>query len=408
MTETSLPAMAPPDPALSRKAAIVGVGETDYADDYRAARSRPPGYQPPGVEALVATAFERALDHAGLRRQDIDGLATSFIYGGPSPAETAGLLGLRPRLLMTNGHIMAGPLPVACAAIAQGRADTIAMVYCAASRAIGRQYGGATYAGGEGGPSSYYYYNPWGFSSQAAHWALMRTDYEARFGIAEAEMAAIAIQVREHAMATPQAIMTRPLTVADYMAARHIVRPMRLFDMCLVNDGAVCLIVSRAEKARDQVAAPVLVAGWGESKVRHGKMQAMVRERLAVQMRDAGAQALAMAGIGLADIGHFEAYDVSTMHLVNQIEGYGFAPAGEGIAFCRAGNMTAGGRLPTNTDGGNLSGAYMHGWSQCAEVVRQLMHQAGDRQIAGLRHAMSSLVQTDQAHPIIYEGTAGQ
>jgi hypothetical protein len=151
----------------------------------------------------------------------------------------------------------------------------------------------------------------------------------------------------------------------------------------------------------------VLVAGWGESKVQHSKLNAMVRERLAVQMREAGSQALAMAGIDLAAIGHFEGYDVSTMHLVNQIEGFGFAKAGEGIDFCRAGEMTLGGRLPTNLSGGNLSGAYMHGWSQCAEVVRQLMHQAGPRQIAGVRHAMSALVQTDRAHPIVYEGTVG-
>jgi len=407
MAETSVLAMPPPLRDLSRKAAIVGVGETDYHDDYRAERAKAPGYEPPTAEALVTTAFERALAHAGLRREDIDGIATSYTYGGPSPAETAALLGLQPRHLMVNGNIMAGPLPVACAAIAAGKADTIAMVYCVASRAIGRQYGGATYVGGQGGPSSYYYYHPWGWSSQAAHWALMMTHYQTQYGIDEANMAAIAIEIRNHAIATPQAVMTQPLDEAAYLASRYIVRPLHLFDMCLVNDGAVCLIVSRADKARDQVAAPVLVAGWGESVVRHSKFEAMVRERLALQMQDAGAQAFAMAGLDLATIGHFEAYDVSTMHLVNQIEGYGFAQAGAGIDFCRAGEMGLGGRLPTNMAGGNLSGSYMHGWSQVAEVVRQLRHEAGPRQVPDLRYAMSSLVQTDQAHPIIFEGTAG-
>jgi acetyl-CoA acetyltransferase len=391
---------------LSRKAAIVGVGETDYGDDYRAERAKAPGYQPPGLERLVTTAFERALDHAGLIRADIDGLTTSYIYGGPSPEDAANLLGVRPKFLLANGNIMAGPLPVACAAIAEGKADTIAMIYCADSRASGRQYGGATYGDVGGTPSSYYYHHPWGWSSQAAHWALMRTAYQDQYGIAEEAMAAIAIQVREHATMTPQAIMTSKLTVADYIASRYIVRPMHLFDMCLVNDGAVCLIVSRTERARDQVEAPVLVAGWGESKVKHSKLHAMVRERLSIQMRNAGDQALAMAGIALADIGHFEGYDVSTMHLVNQLEGFGFAEPGHATAFCKTGEMTLGGRIPTNMAGGNLSGAYMHGWSQSAEVVRQLMGQAGARQIAGLRYSMSSLVQTDQAHPIIYEGTA--
>ena len=75
-------------------------------------------------------------------------------------------------------------------------------------------------------------------------------------------------------MAAP--VLRKPLTVDDYIASRYT---LHLFDLCLVNDGAVCLIVSRADKARDQVPNPVLVAGWGESKVRSNKLDAMVRER---------------------------------------------------------------------------------------------------------------------------------
>lgn len=398
--------MPPPDRAMSRKAAIVGVGETDYHADYRAERAKAPGYEAPTVEELVVTAFERALDHAGLTRGDIDGLSASFTYGGPPPDDLAVLLGIEPSYRIANGNIMAGPLPVVCADIAAGKADTVAMIYSVASRAIGRQYGG-TGPGSlpPGGPSSYYYHHPWGWSSQAAHWALMFSQYQAQFGVTEEDLAAVAIQVRQHASATPGAVMQEPLSVEAYMASRYIVRPLHLFDLCLVNDGAVCLIVSRADKARDQVAAPVLVAGWGESKVKQDKMHAMVRERLRVQMQDAGAQAFDMAGLTPSDVQHFEGYDASTMHLINQVEGFGFAKPGEGIAFCQDGQMAIGGRLPTNTGGGNLSGSYMHGWSQIAEIVRQLRHEAGSRQISGARHAMSSLVQTDQAHPILFEGT---
>ena len=70
--------------------------------------------------------------------------------------------------------------------------------------------------------------------------------------------------------------------------------------------------------------------------------------------------------------------------------------------------MTLGGCIPTNMGGGNLSGSYMHGWSQIAEVVRQLRHEAGVQQIAGLRYSLSALTQTDQTHPIIFEGTVGR
>jgi acetyl-CoA acetyltransferase len=395
--------MPPPSRDLSRKAAIVGIGETDYNLDYQAVRAKPPGYEPPTPESLATTAFERALADSGLKRSDIDGVSVSFTYGGPDPASMAQMLGLKPRYMIENGNIMAGPLPVVCADIAAGKADTVAMIYAVASRAIGRQYGGSTYTADPRTPASYYYYHPWGWSSQAAHWALMFTYYQATYGVTEEDLAAVAMQVRRNAMATPNAVMQTPISLEDYMASRYIVRPLHLFDLCLVNDGAVCLIVSRADRARDLPHAPALVAGWGVSKIKTDKMHYMVRERLRPQMQDAGAQALAMAGLALSDIGHFEGYDASSIHLINQVEGYGFVEPGAGLAFCKDGQMAPGGALPVNTGGGNLSGSYMHGWSQVVEVARQLRHEAGARQVAGLQVSMSSLAQTDQAHPIVFE-----
>ena len=55
-------------------------------------------------------------------------------------------------------------------------------------------------------------------------------------------------------MANPNAVMQSPMSIEQYMKSRYIVRPLHLFDMCLVNDGAVCLIVRRADKARDLAA----------------------------------------------------------------------------------------------------------------------------------------------------------
>jgi acetyl-CoA acetyltransferase len=396
-------AMPPASRELSRKAAVIGVGESDFGADYKAERAKAPGYQAPELEDLLQTAFDRALADSGLSRGDIDGVSVSYTYGGPPPEDMARQLGLKPRYAVANGNIMAGPLPRVCAAIAAGEADVVAMIFGVASRSAGRQFGGNTFPpGGGGAPSSYYYYHPWGWSSQAAHWALMFSHYMAAYGVGEEDLAAVAMQVRDHAGRNPNAVMQKPFTVADYMASRYIVRPLHLLDICLVNDGAVCLIVSKAELAKGAGKPPVLVAGWGESKVRGDLLRIMVQQRLRPIIADAGAQALAMADVALADIGHFAGYDASSIHLINQVEGYGFVAPGEGLAFCQAGGMALGGRIPTNTDGGNLSGSYMQGWSQVVETVRQLRGEAGARQVAGLDVAMTSLAQTDQAHPIIY------
>lgn len=390
---------------MSRKAAIVGVGETDYNVDYKAARkaskNKDPNYRPPTPESLAATAFERALADSGLQRKDIDGLSVSFLYGGPGAEETARLLGLEPRHLIENSGIMAGPLPAACAAIAEGRCDTVAMVYAVASRAMGRKFGGRVFEEGPA-PTSYYYYHPWGWSSQAAHWALIWQYYQETYGATEEDLGAVAVQLRNNAMATPHAIMQKPLSIEDYCASRYVVRPLHLYDLCLVNDGGVCLIVSRADKARDLSHTPVLVGGWGEAKILEDKLHTLVRERLQPQFREAGRQALEMAGLSLSDVQHFEGYDASTMHLINHVEGHGFVEPGAGLDFCKQGHMAIGGHLPVNTAGGMLSGSYMHGWNHVAEITRQLRHEAGERQIKDVEVSMFSLAQTDQVHPIIF------
>jgi hypothetical protein len=196
--------------------------------------------------------------------------------------------------------------------------------------------------------------------------------------------------------------MQAPLSIQDYLASRYIVRPLHLFDLCLVNDGGVCLIVRRADLARGLPQVPVLVAGWGESKIKSDKMHYLVREGLRPQMQDAGAQALDMAAMQLSDVQHFEGYDASTIHLISQLEGYGFVEPGGGLEFCKQGEMAAGGKLPVNAGGGMLSGSYMHGWGHVAEITHQLRHDAGARQIKGVETSMFSLAQTDQAHPVIF------
>ena len=385
---------------LSRRAAIVGVGETDYADDYRAARAQEAGYTPPDAASLVPKAFERALADSGLKREDIDGLSVSYTYGGPSPEETAKLLGIQPRYMERSGGIMAGVIPPAVEAIQSGKCNTIALVYAVASRAIGRRYGGETYTGE--GISSYYYYHPWGWSSQAAHWALMFQYYQSTYGATEEQLGSVALTLRQHAMLNPNAIMRTPLTIQDYLDSRYIVRPIHLFDMCLVNDGGVCLILRRTEMAYDMAHVPVLVAGWSDVHVHKRKLHYMVKDRLRTQMQEAGGQALGMAGLSLGEIQHFQGYDASSIHLINQVEGYGFCRPGEGLDFCREGNMSLGGKLPVNTSGGMLSESYMHGWNHVVEATRQLRHEAGSHQIKGVQSSMFSLATTESATPIIF------
>ena len=401
MAEASQVMMPPSSREASRRVAIVGVGETDYRADYQAQRAKAPGYEPPTAEGLATKAFTRALEETGLDASQIDGLCLSFLYGGPDPAEIAAHLGLNPRYAIAQGGIMAGILPRVCADILAGKATTVAMIYGVTPRQMGRTYGGNTYKSDELTPSSYYYYHPWGWSSQAAHWAMTYRHYQQQYGIDEGDLGAVAVQLRCNAIAHPDAVMQKPLTQEEYLAARFIVRPLRLFDMCLVNDGAVCLIVTTTERPRDLAKPPVLVAGWGEAKVKTGKFDALIRQRLRPQLQEALRQTLDMADTDVTAIQHFEGYDPASFHLVNQIEGYALVPPGEGLARFKSGDLAVGGTLPVNTGGGMMSGSYMHGWNLAAEAVRQLRHEATGRQIDGVQTSLMSVAQTDQAHPVL-------
>lgn len=397
--------MTPMPPSLrenSRRASIVGVGETDYRKDYLAERQRPEGWLPPIIDDLCKLAFDRALADSGLSHSDIDALAMHYTFGGPEPDEIARHLGISPEKAWVNGHIFAGPLPNIVGRIISGEVRTVAMVFGIGNRSSGRQFGGNTYSAGMAGPSSYYYYHPWGWSSQAAHWAMMATRYFEKFDKREEDLGNVPQTVRKHAALNENAIMQAPFTIDEYMASRYIVRPLHLYDICLVNDGAVCLIVTAAERARDMAKTPIDVAGWSESYITHDKMRQMVEDRLRPQIQAAGDEALAMAGLSVDDIGHFEGYDVSSIHLVNQLEGFGFTPDGTGIDFCIDGQITLGGRIPTNIAGGNMSANYMQGWGQIPEIVRQLRGEAGARQITGLNASLSAMTQTDCVHPVIY------
>jgi acetyl-CoA acetyltransferase len=176
---------------------------------------------------------------------------------------------------------------------------------------------------------------------------------------------------------------------------------LHLFDICLVNDGGVCLILRRADMATDLGHTPVEVAGWAHAKVASNKMQYLVRDRLRPQFQEAGHRAFAMADLSLSDVDHFQGYDASSIHLINQTEGYGFTEPGTGLEFCKSGGMDLDGALPVNTSGGMLSESYMHGWNHVVEAVRQLRHEAGSRQVADVRTSMFSLATTESAHPLL-------
>jgi acetyl-CoA acetyltransferase len=364
---------------LANQVAVVGVGETDYPDDYRRVRA---GERYSDAYGYATTALKRALADAGLSRADVDGL----IVGPPLAYERmAEIIGLEPRWAAKAdaiGSIFEGVL-----AIASGLAECVALVYGNDQRSAATAYGGPDAMGGAD-YLSYVYYAPWGMTSQGALYALMTQRYMQLTGFGSYDLGHVVVAQRQFASLNPSAIMRKPISLDEYLAAPYIVEPLRLFDYCLINDGGVALLLASTERAR-RLARP-LVTLAALARADENVDATSMRPRL-IDFYHRGhalarADLYAMAGLGPEDVDCLQVYDSFSCHVVYALEGFGFCRAGEVGAFLRDQGIGPGGTLPTNTAGGHLSHSYMQGWAHQVEAVRQVRGEAGERQVPNARH----------------------
>jgi acetyl-CoA acetyltransferase len=348
--------------SLRNKAAVVGVATTQYGsfpdtDEY----------------GLAARAFRGALEDSGLTRDDIDGLVVCRI---PSYARMGEVLGLDPRWSLTlppHGRMSGIGIVEAVLALATGQATTVALLYANIGRSRRVNYGG------DESPSVW---DPWGFTSPGMAHALMFRRHMELYGTTTRQLAEVSVAIRHHACLHPDAVMKKPITIDEHENSRPIALPLRLLDYCLINDGAVCMILTTRERAADCRKRPVLVSGFGAR-------DAFVQSSFPNfdfgfwydAVREAGNASYAMAGIERSDVNTLMAYDNFSPTVLFSLEGLGFCSRGESGAFVEGGTLRLGGALPTNTDGGHLSNSYMQGWALNVEAVRQLRGECGLRQV---------------------------
>jgi acetyl-CoA acetyltransferase len=175
----------------------------------------------------------------------------------------------------------------------------------------------------------------------------------------------------------------RPMTLADHAAAPRIVDPFGLLDCCLETDGACALVLVAPERARDHRHRPVYVMAAAQGTgPRFGcgawAMHYMPEDDYATGNTQTLAETLwRTAGVGPGDVDCAQLYDHYSGMVLLQLEDLGFCPRGEGGPFAASGALAwPGGALPTNTAGGSLSEAYIHGLNHVVEAVKQLRGSA--------------------------------
>lgn len=367
-------------------ACIVGVGCSRFGEGL-----------PESQVALGAAALKAALADAGLERDDIDGL--SLHYGGPLGVDydrLAAAYGIDARYVnqtWLNGRFITTTLMHAAMAVNAGAAEVVACVTAVSFTRIRERLGMVLTdevtreEGGTHGEAPVY-----GLTSPAGGAALALQRYLHHYSIDPELLAAVPVALREHAALNPGAIKRAPITSEDYARSRLIADPLRVLDCCLVSDGAVVVLVTSEERARDLRQPPIAIRG--SQGLRAGREEFIFAPRGLGFGQQSGTPGPAReedlaifrtAGVSRRDVQGFYVYDAFSPLVLYALERFGYCGPGEAPDFVQGGRIAPGGTLPVNTSGGLLSEAHVAGWNSIAEMVRQLRGQAGDRQIPDAR-----------------------
>jgi len=354
--------------------AIAGLGLTPQGKVY-------------GRSALgfAVDAIALALDDAGLRREDLDGVLLNpglswkdMGMGSFQLQQAMGLRDLRLSATMSLGGATASAMiQHAAQAIAAGLCSTVACVFSDAPlRPPAPKEGKAAGSG-----SAYSFPRGWeaayGYFGVNAMYALVARRHMHTYGTTQDQLGAVAVAQRRWANRNPAAQMhDEPLTLDDYRRSRWIVEPFHLFDCCLVSNGGSAVIVTDAARARGLRKPPVWI--WGMAQGHLGGDPSDTLSSGAVLTRE---PAFRMADISIADVDVAELYDCYTFTVLVTLEDYGFCPKGEGGRFVADRVRGPGGGLPVNTGGGQLSSFYMWGMTPVSEAVIQLRGEGGARQV---------------------------
>ena len=336
----------------------------------------------------LARALARLLQISSLEKDDIDGLTVSSFTLAPDTA--IGLtqhLGLSPRWL---DHIPLGgasgvvALRRAARAVQCGDAEIVACIAGDTNHVDSFRLTLANFS--QFARDAVY---PYGAGGPNASFAFLTAYYMRLHGAEPRDFGKLCVAQRANALKYPHALFRKPLSLEEYLSARPIAEPLRLFDCVMPCAGAEAFLVLRQDRA-EKLGLPyarLLAAierhnAFSSDPVQTRAGWALEREALYAQ-----------AGCGPQDMDFLQTYDDYPVISLMQLEDLGFCAKGEGADFVRRHSFTWDGDFPLNTCGGQLSAGQAGaagGFLGMVEAIRQLTGQAQERQVKDAKLGMVS------------------
>ena len=354
---------------------IVGFGQSNYAKTTKQT-----------LVSLLAESARGALHTSGLEKNCIDGISVcSFVLPPDNAVTLAEQLGLSVDWAYYGTAGGAGPVAAvlnAIRAIESGQATT---VLCLA----GDNY---DIAGHYKLMDNFHialrnYAAPLGFGGANGLFGIIQRKHMERYGTTAAQLGRISVGQRRSAQRNHNALLRDNLTLDDYLSARLIADPIRLYDCVLPCSGAEAVIVTSLDRVDKDKRVKVL-SGYEHHNHPQNEVAPLrggwecFRDRL-----------FADANREHAQMDFVQAYDDYPIMVAIQLEDLGFCKKGEVGAFLEQHDFAFDGSFPLNTNGGQLScgqAGAAGGMIGLVEAVRQLRHAAGDFQVANARCGLVS------------------
>lgn len=363
--------------------AIVGIATTELAPD--SGRTE---------YSMACEVIKAAVDDAGLTLDEIDGMAKDVV-DGIDAMYVQKALGIDTLRYSSDSDWGTSPMMNAVTAVAAGLCNHV-VYYRSANNGSGRRAGSDFRAAKETKDNSldlicYDFYSPFGLLTPDAMIAMTVRRYMHEFGASAKQLGWVPVVAHENAANNPRAcFVDRPITIEEYLADDVTVDPLRSLDCAPEVDGAIAIVVTSAERARDLpnpeaviMSAAVGTSTGGEQLSSYNRTEMSSLPEMALM----GEELFRVAGIGPDDISLAQLDDRFAPLVPMQLEALGFCARGEGAAFCEGGdNLRAGGRLTINTNGGFLGEGFAHGVN-IIEAVRQLRGSSAN-QVEGANLAL--------------------
>lgn len=362
--------------------------------------------------AYSMIACQKALDDAGLTVDDVDGiLCTPSHIAGPAGGSSArwaprpyfappydselGLTLVNAAWLIDNmgfKNVTWAPerapdisltMGMAAQAIADGRASTVLVVYPAGNLEGRYRRGGEnaepTAKGGRQWSA------PWGnhggndFINIFPH-----EQYCSKYGGTHDDLAPYVVNQHRNGHMNHWGYYAThdvpALTTEDYLASRHILNPLRIWDCDLPVNSTTAFLFATAERARELKQKPVYVLNHFQYNFSPRSTQPVLDE-IEEWTSWVAKQTLEGAGLKSSEVDIFNPYDGYSMMSQFYLEAFEWhdVKRGDALEFYK-GDIRAEGPHPFNTSGGNLGNGRVRS-AMYSDAIEQLRGTAGKRQV---------------------------